>query len=177
MAEGYGGLTAIGVGRPGELGIPEPTEERPVRDGSACRKDSNTDEPPPETGAHPMQRGSDHAGALITPNNPSLSSLGPAVKKSEFVGPDTLPVPNSRAQRPSIVIGTPPAPRSTPARSKLPFASGAYALILPSPKLPTSRSPLQRPKSDGAHASPHGAFSWPCWATRATRFPDVSNSS
>src|SRR5207237_2680874 len=100
------------------------------------------DEPPPEAGAHPIQRGGDHAAALITPNKPWLSSAGPAVKNSEFVGPETLPVPNSSAQSPSIVTGTPPAPRRTPACSKSPFAPGAYALILPSPKSPTSRSPL-----------------------------------
>src|SRR5439155_16512379 len=135
------------------------------------------EEPPPEAGAHPVQRGGDHAAALITPNNPWLSSSGPAVKNNEFVGPDTLPVPNSRAQSPSIVIGTPPAPRSTPARSKPPFASGAYALILPSPKLPTSRSPLKRPKSAGAHASPHGAFNACRLATRPRNRPSGSNMS
>src|SRR5439155_24950659 len=37
MAEGYGGLRAVGVGRPGELAIPEPTEERHVRAGSGSR--------------------------------------------------------------------------------------------------------------------------------------------
>src|SRR5436190_21891807 len=124
-----------------------------------------------------MQRRGDHAAASITPNNPGLSSSGPAVKNSEFVDPDTLPVPNSSAHRPSIVMGTPPAPRRTPARSKPPFASGAYALILPSPKLPTSRSLLNRPKSDGAHASPHGALSAWRLATRPMNAPSGSNMS
>src|SRR6478735_6259711 len=146
MVSGYGGLPAVAVGRPGELPIPAPTEERMS--------------PRRRRGLIPGNRGCVHAAELITPNNPWLSSSGPAVKKSEFVGPElSLPVPNSSAQSPSIVMGTPPAPRRTPARSKPPFASGAYAMILPSPKFPTSRSLLKRPKSDGAHASPQGALS------------------
>src|SRR5439155_15955603 len=181
MAEGYGGLRAVGVGRPGELAIPEPTEERHVRAGSGSRGRGEQlrggKSPRRRRGLIPGRRGRVHAAASLTPNKPWLSSSGPAVKNSELVGPETPPVPNSRAQSPSIVIGTPPAPRSTPARSKPPFASGAYALILPSPKLPTSRSPLKRPKSAGAHASPHGAFNACRLATRPRNRPSGSNMS
>jgi len=41
MEEGYGGLRTVGVGRPGELAIPEPTEERPIRYRITCSRDSN----------------------------------------------------------------------------------------------------------------------------------------
>ena len=43
--------------------------------------------------------------------------------------------------------------------------------MFPSPKLPTSRSPLKRPKLSGATARPQGAFSWPCCATRSSEVP------
>jgi hypothetical protein len=42
------------------------------------------------------------------------------------------------------------------------------ALMVPSPKLPTSRSPANLPKSDGAIARPHGALSGPWDATQAS---------
>src|SRR5207247_7396351 len=113
---------------------------------------------------------------VIFPKSPCDSSSGPAVKKSVFVGPALAPLPNSSAHRPSIVSWW-PFSRSSPSCVYVPLAPRAYALIWPSPKFPTSRSPLKRPTSDGACASPHGAFSWPGSATRATRCPDVSNSS
>src|SRR2546422_6169474 len=46
----------------------------------------------------------------------------------------------------------------------------------PLPKLPTSRSPLKKPKSAGARASPHGELSRPLEATRRSRLPAVSKA-
>src|SRR6266480_4492266 len=59
---------------------------------------------------------------------------------------------------------------SSPSRSQEPSGCSAKALIRPSPKLPTSRSPLNRPKPAGAGAIPQGALSWPWVAIRVIRF-------
>src|SRR5436190_1910502 len=117
--------------------------------------------------------------AVIVPNRPSFSSLGPAVKNSVLVGPLTAPAPrpNCSAHNPSIVIGLWSPPRSVPAGCQVPSGACAYAWIVPSPKLPTSRSPLNVPKLSGAFARPHGASSCPRVATRWRRLPSRSNAS
>src|SRR5947207_2837016 len=121
-------------------------------------------------------------GAVVTtslPNRPCASPNGPAVKNSALVGPAAAPLPNAMAHRPSIVIGGPsaacswPRGRSSPSPRKCP---GSKALMWPSPKLPTSRSPLNVPKSAGATASPHGELSRPVEATRRSRLPSVSKA-
>src|SRR5438445_588766 len=90
----------------------------------------------------------------MEPKRPSDSSFGPAVKNNVLVGPlFGEPWPNWSAQRPSIVSDFPSTVRSSPRCSKCPFASSSYALICPSPKFPTRRSPLKRPKSDGARTT------------------------
>src|ERR1700681_2886859 len=69
--------------------------------------------------------------------------------------PPKAEFPALRPQRPSIAIGEPPGPVRAP--ENLPFF-GLNALILPSPRLPTSSLPLRWPKCFGAIASPQGAF-------------------
>ena len=61
--------------------------------------------------------------------------------------------------------------QSAPAALYEPFGFWWNAWIRPSPKLPTRRSPLNAPKSDGAIASPHGAFSVAATATRRDERP------
>ena len=66
MEEGYGGLRTVGVGRPGELAIPEPTEERPIRYRIALQQGQQRDEggvereqhltPHPDDGGDQRQR-------------------------------------------------------------------------------------------------------------------------
>src|SRR2546429_3324768 len=120
---------------------------------------------------------SGHA-AVIVPKSPSDSSFGPAVKNSLSIGPSlTVPCPNCDAQSPSMTSFRPSAVRSDPMSSKVPSDVSWYAFTWPSPKLPTIRSPPNRPKLAGASARPHGAFNWPCCATRTSRFPSVSKAS
>src|ERR1700688_2759569 len=73
-------------------------------------------------------------------------------------GVGRLPLPNVRPQRPEMEIGTPEpscnAPRNRPLR-------GSNALIVPSPKLPTSRDPAKSPKVAGATVIPQGEFRGP----------------
>src|SRR6266567_4070004 len=86
----------------------------------------------------------------MLPNRPSCSSLMPAAKYRVFVLAPNAPLPNRRPQRPSIWIGAFVSLFSWP--RKLP--SAANALILPSPKLPTSTSLWKLPKLEGASARP-----------------------
>src|SRR5207249_812441 len=84
-------------------------------------------------------RSSCQVWVVSTPNSPWLSSSIPAVKKSELLGPLLVtPPPNAIAQRPSMVIGRLSALRSWPRNSPV---AGSTALMRPSPKLPTRRSP------------------------------------
>src|SRR3989442_1135187 len=43
--------------------------------------------------------------------------------------------------------------------------------------LPSLATPPNRPKLAGASAKPHGAFNWPCCATRTSSCPSVSKAS
>src|SRR5881396_3220290 len=116
--------------------------------------------------------------AVIVPKSPSDSSFGPAVKNSVSTGPLlTVPCPNRNAQSPSMTSFRPSVVRSAPMSSNVPSGVSWYAFTWPSPKLPMSRSPPNRPKLAGASARPHGAFNRPCCATRTSRFPSVSNAS
>src|SRR6267143_1489669 len=96
------------------------------------------------------------AVAVSLPKSPSLSSLGPAVKKSSVANPD-LPAsePKLRAQRPGMTIGVPFVLSNMP--TCLPLTA-LKARILPLPKLPISKRWLNGPKSLGARAMPQGAF-------------------
>src|SRR3989454_5561042 len=121
----------------------------------------------------PAQRDSYLGDTTSEPKRPWPSSKGPAVKKRVFVGPlFGAPLPKAIAQRPSMAIGGPSAewsgPRCWNSPCPLSFA-GSQAWMRPLPKLPTSRSPLKKPKSLGARASPHGELSWPLDATRRSR--------
>src|SRR6266566_8742025 len=107
------------------------------------------------------------------PNKPFASSLGPAVNKMSS-GVVPAPPPGVRAQRPSIDRICPVEFRSWP--RNVPEV-GSKALIRPSPKFPTSMSPANLPKVEGARARPHGAFNGPRDAKRRTRWPLVSNTS
>src|SRR6266550_3604833 len=89
----------------------------------------------------------------IFPSRPCDSSSGPA-ENSSWLVLAAFPLPNLRPQSPSMTIGRPFGRRSWP--RCLPVA-GLYTLMWPFPKLPTSRSPLNRPKPAGARARPHGA--------------------
>ena len=91
----------------------------------------------------------------------AASSSGPAVKKSVPAVPLLPPCANWSAQRPSISSGLLSAPRSLPSCTNVFGDASRYALMRPSPKFPTSRSPANVPKVAGAIARPHGAFSWP----------------
>src|SRR6516225_11099409 len=77
----------------------------------------------------------------------------PAVKYSVFVGPAAPPLPNASAHRCVMAIGWRLASFSSPAKRPL---CGLKALMWPSPKLPTRRSLLKLPKSEGASAMAHG---------------------
>src|SRR5205823_11787297 len=66
------------------------------------------------------------------------------------------PVRTVRDQRPEFTIGP---LKSVRVPRKAPVA-GSYALILPSPKLPTNRSLLKLPKLAGASTTPQGEFRW-----------------
>src|SRR6058998_3597647 len=148
---------------------------------TGARDDARPDETfGPEPGAPSPMRCRCPAGhaAVIVPKSPSASPSGPAVKNSVSIGPlFTVPCPNCSAQSPSMTSLRPSAVRSAPMSSNVPSGSSWYAFTWPSPKLPTSRSPPNRPKLAGASARPHGAFSWPCCATRTSRFPSVSKAS
>src|SRR6185436_18531285 len=74
-----------------------------------------------------------------------------------------MPLPNCMPHRPSTRMRLPLASRSEP--SHVPVR-GPYALIVPSPKLPTSSAPPNLPKLAGASARPHGAFNAPREATQ-----------
>jgi hypothetical protein len=52
---------------------------------------------------------------------------------------------------------------------------GSYALIVPLPKLPTSRSPASEPKLLGAIANPQGEFKAPPDANRLTKLPQIED--
>ena len=86
-----------------------------------------------------------------------------------------MPLPKAIPHRPSIAIAAPAGlvnvPRDAP-------VTGSNALILPSPKLPTSSALLNVPKSAGAIAIPQGALSLPPGGiSRFTRLPAVSKTS
>src|SRR6185295_1001879 len=101
---------------------------------------------------------------VTEPKTPWLSSSGPAAKYRVVSDPEPEPFPKPMPHRPSITSGWwlavlrwPRASHAEPVHAK--------ALILPSPKLPTRRSPLNLPKPGcpwpsvaGAHARPHGAL-------------------
>src|SRR5881296_131431 len=154
------------------------------RDGTglpACATPTDEVNARPERGAWSprrcRRRPAGHA-AVIVPKSPSDSSFGPAVKNSVSIGPLlTVPCPNCNAQSPSMTSFRPSMVRSVPMSSNVPSGSSWYAFTWPSPKLPMSRSPPNVPKLAGASARPHGAFNWPCCATRASRFPSVSKAS
>jgi hypothetical protein len=74
-------------------------------------------------------------------------------------------------QSPGVAIGVLPASLSVP--SAVP-AAASKALILPSPKLPISSALLNVPKSAGASAIPHGAFSAPAAMSYLISLPLVS---
>src|SRR5512132_649984 len=116
------------------------------------------------------------AVGTIDPNRPWVSSSGPAVKNSVCEDPAAASLPNCSDHRPSIDRGA-PADSSWPRNTNFPFGIGANALIRPSPKLPTRRSPPNAPKLSGAIARPHGAFRWRFEATRSMNSPVVENSS
>jgi hypothetical protein len=101
---------------------------------------------------------------------PSFSPFGPALKKSvgTFLPFAALVVPNSKAQSPSITIGVPPESDKVPRKAPVLILK---ALMVPSPKLPTSRAWLNVPKFAGALAMPHGEFSGPCDNSRRMNFP------
>src|SRR6478672_7638143 len=109
--------------------------------------------------------------AAIDPNRPCVSPAGPAVKNSEVDGPAGPSLPNCSAHRPGIMIGLPFRRCRLPTCMNWPLDSGAKTLIMPSPKLPISRSPLAAPKLLGAQATPHGASSEPLDATRWSSLP------
>src|SRR6266852_597623 len=125
--------------------------------------------------------GASPGGEVTTslPNRPCCSPNGPAVKKRAFVGPAAAPLPKARAHRPSTAIGRPSAAWSWPCSRSSPLPRkrwGSNALMWPSPKFPTSRSPPKAPKSAGASASPQGELSRPREATRRSRWPSVSKA-
>ena len=84
------------------------------------------------------------------------------------------PLPKRSAHRPLTLIGLPSLFFSVPWKAPV---RGSKALIAPSPKLPTSRSPLNGPKCRGATARPQGAFRGPCETSRRSRWPLVSKTS
>ena len=121
--------------------------------------------------------------SVTRPKTPCDSSSGPAAKYRVMVLPAVVPFPNVIPHSPSITTGLPDGsvrnPLSVP-------SVGSNALIRPSPKLPTSRSPPTSPANRsaprfpnrlGAMARPHGAFSRPPVAIRRRKFPLVSNTS
>src|SRR3989475_2992472 len=114
------------------------------------------------------------------PNKPCCSPPGPAVKKRVFVGPLAAgPLPKLSAQRPAMASGPPSAESSGPRCVNSPLPSkvaGSKACTRPSPKLPTSRSLLNAPKSAGASASPHGELRLSRDATRRDRVPLVAKA-
>src|SRR6267143_1767668 len=97
---------------------------------------------------------SDGMGTSV-PNRPSASPLRPAVKNNVVVGPAPPPLPNPRAHNPSMVrielFGFRISPRNFPEK-------GLNAAIWPLPNCPIKSSLLNSPKSRGARATPHGAF-------------------
>ena len=109
----------------------------------------------------------------MLPNKPSASPLIPAVKNRVFGSKVELGLlRNWRAQRPLFTIGLPFRSERTPRKAPV---VGSKALILPSPKLPTSRSLLNCPKPAGARVTPQGAFR--CESVMfCKKFPLVSNT-
>src|SRR5438876_8880156 len=117
------------------------------------------------------------AGSIL-PNRPWLSPSGPAVKYSVLDDPEfALPWPNCNAHSPSIFRGGPLAEWSWPSCTAWPVPRAlarSNALILPSPKLPTSSAPPNAPNVGGASARPQGELRRAFEATRRIRFPTVS---
>lgn len=105
---------------------------------------------------------------LSSPKRPWLSPSGPAVKKSVWAVAALPPMPNRSPHNPSITKGLPFGPVRVWTNAPLVVL---YALIVPSPKLPTSRSPPTSPNPAGASARPQGALSAPLEAIRRRKLP------
>ena len=69
-----------------------------------------------------------------------------------------------------MTIGLPSAPVNCPRKPGV-AGSGLKTLIVPSPKLPTSKSPAKPLNDDGAIANPHGELSVPIEPIRPRKFP------
>jgi len=87
-------------------------------------------------------------------------------------GPAAALLPKPIPHRPSIQIGRWSVPLRTPCGTQ-PSAVSRNAWIRPSPKLPTSTSPLNLPNPSGAFAMPHGALRSPADAIRAWNVPSM----
>src|SRR5262249_38127526 len=83
---------------------------------------------------------------VIFPNIPSISWLGPAVKKRAWLDKPCAPLPKTRDHRPSMMIGSPFLSFICPTKAPV---GREYALIAPSPKLPTISLWLNGPNSSG----------------------------
>ena len=112
--------------------------------------------------------------AVIFPNRPWDSPSGPAAKYSVLVSPAVEPLPKARPHKPGVTSGCPLELLNVPRKAPV---SGLYALMCPSPKLPTSKSLLKSPKFAGASVMPHGEFNLPCETKRWTKSPSVEYTS
>src|ERR1019366_4468374 len=91
----------------------------------------------------------------MLPSIPCFGPPGPAVKYRALLSPPLPPLPTYRAHRPGSTMLLPLGSCSVPWNAPV---AGSYALIMPSPKLPTSRVPANLPNVAGAMARPHGEF-------------------
>ena len=104
----------------------------------------------------------------IAPKRPSCSPLIPAVKYRVVGLLPVFPLPNTMSQRPGFAIGLPSESAIVP--RKVP-ATGSNALMRPSPKLPTSKSPAKVMNPEGAIVIPQGALRGPLETSRFTKLP------
>src|ERR1035441_3592172 len=93
--------------------------------------------------------------AWMLPSMPCFWPPGPAVKYTALLSPPLPPLPTYRDHRPGSTMLLPLGSCKVPWNAPV---VGSYALIMPSPKLPTSRVPANLPNVAGAMARPHGEF-------------------
>src|ERR1019366_8975463 len=93
--------------------------------------------------------------AWMLPSIPCFWPPGPAVKYTALLSPPLPPLPKYRAHRRGSTMLLPLGSCKVPWNAPV---AGSYALIMPSPKLPTSRLLANLPNVAGAMARPHGEF-------------------